>query len=212
MPWVPGFTRRATASGERERLIGVITVGPCGAIDTEGTVLATQDGKGTHAGGPAFGVCGWYYGKPLELCTESRRGKTVFLLPARFLLQVGQQYDSFDFGTPLDTVDTVDAECLSGIVDTLLVRRYHRVVSLDNPVHGPKPISRITGKNSPIRQDTANRIPFGTSPESFRQFWCSGKVCGSDPQYSKPAGGALSVPHEVVWPERAISGQLLFYK
>lgn len=52
-------------------------------------------------------------------------------------VQVGQRFDSFDFGTPLDTVDTVDAECLSQIVDTLC-QSVSGIMSLDTPVHARK--------------------------------------------------------------------------
>lgn len=139
--------------------------------------------------------------------------KTVFFascaIPA---VQVGQQYDSFDFGTPLDTVDTVDAECLSGIVDTLC-QAVSRVMSLDTPSMRAKAHFENNWKEFTYTQDTANRIPFGIiTGKASGNSWCSGKACGSDPQCSKPAGGALSVPHEVVWPERAVSGQLLFYR
>lgn len=41
---------RSLSKRERERLIGVITIGPCGAVDTQDTVLATQDGRGTMLG------------------------------------------------------------------------------------------------------------------------------------------------------------------
>lgn len=154
---------KSLSKRERERLIGVITVGPCGAIDTEGTVLATQDGKGTMLGDLLLESAAGIMENRWNYVQKAGEENGIFASCAIPAVQVGQQYDSFDFGTPLDTVDTVDAECLSGIVDTLC-QAVSRVMSLDTPSMRAKAHFENNWKEFTYTQDTANRIPFGTSP------------------------------------------------
>lgn len=152
---------------ERERLIGVITLGPCGAVDAEETVLATQDGNGTMLGDllleSAVGIMEnrWNYVQKAGL------ENGIFASNAIPAVQIGQRYDSFDFGTPLDTVDTVDAECLSGIVDTLC-QAVSKMMSLDTPSMRAKAHFENNWKEFTYTQETTQRIPFGASPGSLQ--------------------------------------------
>lgn len=152
---------------ERERLIGVITIGPCGAVDTEETVLATQDGRDTMLGDllleSAAGITEtrWNYVQKAGL------ENGIFASCGIPAVQIGQRYDSFDFGTPLDTVDTVDAECLSGIVDTLC-QAVSKIMSLDTPSMRAKAHYENNWKEFIYTQEEAQRIPFGASPGSLQ--------------------------------------------
>ena len=148
---------------ERERLIGVITIGPCGAIDTEETVLATQDGKSTMLGDLLLESAAGITESRWSYIQKAGDENGIFASCAIPSVQVGQRYDSFDFGTPLDTVDTVDAECLSGIVDTLC-QAVSKIMSLDTPSMRAKAHFENNWKEFTYTQESAKRIPFGVSP------------------------------------------------
>ena len=148
---------------ERERLIGVITIGPCGAIDTEETVLATQDGKRTMLGDLLLESAAGITESRWSYIQKAGDENGIFASCAIPSVQVGQRYDSFDFGTPLDTVDTVDTECLSGIVDTLC-QAVSKIMSLDTPSMRAKAHFENNWKEFTYTQESAKRIPFGVSP------------------------------------------------
>ncbi len=160
--YAKGLSRR-----ERERLIGCIILGPGGAVDTEGTVLATQDGKGTMLGEllqkAATEVTGttWQYVK--------RAGSENGILASYGIpsVQIGQHYDSFDFGTPLDTVETVDAECLSEIVDTVC-QAVSGIMSLETPSMRAKAHFENNWNEFTYSQEPEEKIPFGISPGSLQ--------------------------------------------
>lgn len=152
---------------ERERLIGVITIGPCGAVDTEETVLATQDGKGTMLGDLLMESASGIMEKQWNYVQKAGLENGIFASNGIPAVQVGQRYDSFDFGTPLDTVDTVDAECLSGIVDTVC-QAVSKIMSLDTPSMRAKAHYENNWKEFTYTQEDSQRIPFGASPGSLQ--------------------------------------------
>lgn len=148
---------------ERERLIGVIMIGPCGAVDTEETVLATQDGSKTMLGDLLQESADSITGNRWRYVQKAGLENGIFASCAVPSVQIGQQYDSFDFGTPLDTVDTVDAECLSGIVDTLC-QTVSKVMSLETPSMRARAHFENNWNEFIYTAENGSRIPFGISP------------------------------------------------
>ncbi len=162
-----GLGARMYAKGlskrERERLIGVITIGPCGAVDTQGTVLTTQDGKRTMLGELVREAAGTVTGLQWDYGTQAGQENGIFASYGIPAVQIGQRYDSFDFGTPLDTVETVDVECLSEIVDTVC-QSVSGIMSLDTPSMRAKAHFENNWKNFIYSQEPGQKIPFGVSP------------------------------------------------
>ena len=77
---------RSLSKRERERLIGVITIGPCGAVDTQDTVLATQDGRGTMLGELIREAAGGVTGREWEFAEQAGQENGIFAsygIPAR---------------------------------------------------------------------------------------------------------------------------------
>ena len=162
-----GLGARMYAKGlskrERERLIGVITIGPCGAVDTQGTVLTTQDGKRTMLGELVREAAGAVTGLQWEYGAQAGQENGIFASYGIPAVQIGQRYDSFDFGTPLDTVETVDVECLSEIVDTLC-QSVSEIMSLDTPSMRAKAHFENNWNDFIYSQEPGQKIPFGVSP------------------------------------------------
>lgn len=157
-----GIYAKGLSKRERERLIGVITFGPCGAVDTEGTVLATQDGEGTMLGDLLSDASDSVMGSRWEYQKRPGMENGVFASYAIPSVQVGQRQDSFDFGTPLDTADTVDAECLSNIVDTVC-QAVSGIMSVDTPSMRAKAHYENNWNTFLYSQPPQQRIPFGSS-------------------------------------------------
>lgn len=167
---------RSLSKRERERLIGVITIGPCGAVDTQDTVLATQDGRGTMLGELIREASGGVTGREWEFAEQAGQENGIFASYGIPAVQVGQRFDSFDFGTPLDTVDTVDAECLSQIVDALC-QSVSGIMSLDTPSMRAKAHFENNWNDFIYSQDPGQRIPFGVSPDRLQAlFGIPGKL------------------------------------
>lgn len=160
--YVKGLSRR-----ERERLIGCIILGPGGAVDTEGTVLATQDGKATMLGELVQQAAAEVTGTAWQYVKKAGSENGILASYGIPSVQIGQHYDSFDFGTPLDTVETVDAECLSEIVDTVC-QAVSGIMSLDTPSMRAKAHFENNWNEFTYAQEPEERIPFGTSPESLQ--------------------------------------------
>ncbi len=154
---------------ERERLIGCIIIGPGGAVDTEGTVLATQDGKPTMLGELVQESAAAVTGNTWEYVKKAGAENGILASYGIPSVQIGQRYDSFDFGTPLDTVETVDAECLSEMVDTLC-QAVSGIMSLDTPSMRAKAHFENNWKNFTYEQKKEQKIPFGISPGKLQAF------------------------------------------
>ena len=154
---------RSLSKREKERLIGAITIGPCGALDTEETVLATQDGKGTMLGDLLSDSSSEITGIRFHNIQKAGLENGIFascFIPA---VQIGQKEDSFDFGTPLDTVDTVDAECLSELVDTIC-HTVSKIMNPDTPSMRAKAHYENNWNTFVYQQEPRRRIPFGSTP------------------------------------------------
>ena len=153
---------KSLSKREKERLTGVITIGPCGSLDCESTVLGTQDGKDTMLGDLLKSAAAqitdesWSYGKRAGM---ENGIFASYEIPA---VEIGQEYQGFADGTPLDTVDTVDVECLSEIVDTVC-QAVSGIMSLDTPSMRAKAHFENNWKMFQYEQEPHGEIPFGSS-------------------------------------------------
>ncbi len=153
---------KSLSKREKERLTGVITIGPCGSLDYESTVLGTQDGKDTMLGDLLKSAAAqitdesWNYGKRAGM---ENGIFASYEIPA---VEIGQEYRGFADGTPLDTVDTVDVECLSEIVDTVC-QAVSGIMSLDTPSMRAKAHFENNWKMFQYEQEPHGEIPFGSS-------------------------------------------------
>ena len=153
---------KSLSKREKERLTGVITIGPCGSLDCENIVLGTQDGNDTMLGDLLKSAAAQIADESWNYGTRAGMENGIFASYEIPAVEIGQEYRGFSDGTPLDTVDTVDVECLSEIVDTVC-QAVSGIMSLDTPSMRAKAHFENNWKTFQYEQELHGEIPFGSS-------------------------------------------------
>lgn len=160
---------KSLSKREKERLIGVITLGPCGALDGGETVLETQDGALTMLGDLIRESAGTVATDSWEYVRHAGMENGIFASYGIPAVQIGQEYASFAEQTPLDTPEVVDVECLSQIVDTLC-QAVSKVMSLETPSMRAKAHFENNWRAFVYRQPEHGLIPFGSSSSALGAY------------------------------------------
>lgn len=153
---------KSLSKREKERLTGVITIGPCGSLDCESTVLGTQDGKDTMLGDLLKSAAAQITDESWSYVRHAGMENGIFASYEIPAVEIGQEQESFADGTPLDTADSVDVECLSEIVDTVC-QAVSGIMSLDTPSMRAKAHFENNWKLFQYEQEPHGEISFGSS-------------------------------------------------
>lgn len=153
---------------ERERIIGAVDLNALGYVSDDRIVLGTLDGQATMLG-DMLNEASWdVLEEPWRY--EERTGGAVGAFTAGEIpvVSVSQKRDAFEQGTLLDTVETVDIERVSQVVD-VLSRTVSRVMSQETPSMMAKAHFYNDLRDYAFVQKRSTPIVFGGSREVLEE-------------------------------------------